>query len=253
MTLSHFAIPRWVVRRGLHTDHVADRDDREARSVGPTGRRLDRRRAGRSLAPAERVGAHHEVLLGVDGKSGADHALPPARGDVARTDLARHVAVARPGVADEDRVRRVVVERTPCLIGDDDLVESAAALERERAIARQGEELTATDRVAGAPCSRRGKGRPLDPLAVCHLTAVCHLNPRAPLVSIRREPGHFVAAGKPDRPHPTANSAADGTLGCPSQVAGPSARGFPRSGPLLMQSRKTIGRSADRPRIQHRF
>ena len=61
------------------------------------------------------------------------------------------VTVAGPCVAQQDRVAVVGVELAPRLVGDDDIVERHAAVERERA--GEAEELPMADWVALVPCA----------------------------------------------------------------------------------------------------
>src|SRR4029077_671147 len=63
---------------------------------------------------------------------------------------------------------------------------------------------------------------------------------------IRREPGHFFAAGSsPGRPHPTAS------CGWHLGLSVPGCRTLrPEAGPLLMQSAKTIGGLERQPRFR---
>ena len=119
-------------RAPLSLDHVADRDRREVGTVGPAGRRVDRRGAGRAATAAEYVLADHEEAVGVDRLTGADEDLPPARRVVGV--VARRVRVAGEGVADEDRVVALGGEFSPGLAGDLDFRESSTEFELERSV-----------------------------------------------------------------------------------------------------------------------
>ena len=91
---------------GLGAHHVADRDHREARAVRAAVDGVRRRRPGRALAAAEHVRAHDEPAVGVDRPARTDHPLPPARRRVPAPGRAGDVAVAGPGVAQQDGVGR---------------------------------------------------------------------------------------------------------------------------------------------------
>ena len=108
ITASSRSIPRCAGQRAVHGDEVADREQREVQAVRRAGRRVDRGRPGGAAAAAEQVGADHEEPVGVDRPAGADQVVPPAR---AASGAARGVGVPGQGVADEDRVGRVGVQR----------------------------------------------------------------------------------------------------------------------------------------------
>jgi hypothetical protein len=74
------------------------------------------------------------------------------------------MTVAGPRVAHQDGVTRVGVEVAPRLVGDRDVAQLAAALERERALCGDGEKLATTGWVTGTPRSR-------DRERVSHLTS----------------------------------------------------------------------------------
>ena len=114
--------------------------------------------AGRTLAAAEHVGAHDEVLVGVDRLAGPDRVVPPTRRGVATSGRPGGVAVAGPGVAHQHGVRGVGVEASPRLVGDHDVAQHHAAVEREAAIGGEREELAVTRIVARQPGAgwRRG-------------------------------------------------------------------------------------------------
>ena len=119
----------------------------------------------RALAAAEHVGAHDEVAVGVERLARADQAVPPTGGLVSLDQWPRRVAVARQRMAHEHRVAAVGIERTPCLVGDADVAERAAALEHERAIGRERQEPPFAGRVAGPPRPGRRQHRRMDPAA----------------------------------------------------------------------------------------
>ena len=67
---------------------VFDRQVREIQPVGEAGGRIDRCRARRTEAAAERIHADDEVAIGVDGLAGTDHLFPPARRGILRDEAA---------------------------------------------------------------------------------------------------------------------------------------------------------------------
>ena len=73
----------------------------------------------------------------------------PASGGPARP--AGGVAVTGPRVAQQHGVRAVGVERAPRLVGDGDVAQRRAAVERERMVGGEREEPPLTRRVAGPP------------------------------------------------------------------------------------------------------
>ena len=154
MTECQTAIAEVIGQSRLRAHHVADRDDREPAAVRLAVDRVRRRRPGRALAATEHVGAHDEPPVGVDRQPGPDRALPPAGGRVTVPGRAGGVAVAGPRVAQQDGVAWLVVERSPRLVGDDDVVERDAAVERERARSNV-EELAMAHGVAGTPRTAR--------------------------------------------------------------------------------------------------
>jgi hypothetical protein len=127
-----------VEQRDLRARHVGDGDDREV--CAPVGAvRLQAGRAGRAHAAAQHVGADDEEAVGIDRHAGANDQRPPggAAGDRVR---AGGELVAGQGVADDDDIALVGVERAPGLVGDLDVFERAAAIQL------QGPVGVATDR-----------------------------------------------------------------------------------------------------------
>src|SRR5207245_10405879 len=116
---------------GLRAHPVADRHDRKPRRVRTTVIGMGRGRTGRALAPAEHVGAHHEVLVGVERLPRTDELIPPAGRRMAVDRRAGGMAVTRARMADEDGVAGVYVERPPRLLRHCDLAEQTAALPGE--------------------------------------------------------------------------------------------------------------------------
>ena len=115
---------------------------------------MQRSRTRRSLTTAENVGAHDEPLVRVDGETRTDRTLPPTRRRVTEIGRTGDVTVARPGVAHQDRVARVGVERSPRLVRDDDAIEHLTRVEGQLAIERQ--ELPIPYRVGRTPGTRHG-------------------------------------------------------------------------------------------------
>ena len=125
--------------------------DREGGAVWPARVGIDRRRPGRPLAAAEHVGADDEVPFGVDRQRRADDALPPTRRGMAAAGGSGQVAVASPRVADQHRVGPGGVQLAPRLVGDGDVGEPAAVVERERTVGGDGQEAAPAGVVARAP------------------------------------------------------------------------------------------------------
>jgi hypothetical protein len=151
-------------RLGAH--HVPDRHHGEPRAPGPAVVGVGRRRSGRSLAPTQDVGAHHEPTLGVQGAARTDEGAPPPRRRVAVGELTGGMAVAGERVANQQGVVMAGRQLAPRLVGDDHALEQAAALEREGPVGRVGDEPAVSDRVAGTPRAghRQGAGvRPPEP------------------------------------------------------------------------------------------
>ena len=118
----------------LRRDPVFDGDHRKVSTVALAGFRVDRDRAGRSVAAAEIVHADDEELVGVKRLAGTDEIVPPA--DVARIVGidAGDVVTAGQGMADEDGVRARRVERAVGFVHEVETGQERAALERQRLI-----------------------------------------------------------------------------------------------------------------------
>ena len=92
--------------------------------------------------------------------------------------------------------------------------------EGERPVLREGEELAPTRGVTRSPCAGGRQRRQAERSPVCHLSppwrvwssCASGVSPDISLPPAHRRVGHIP------------QQAADGTLGCPSQVAGPSAQ-----------------------------
>jgi hypothetical protein len=114
-------------QRDLRARHVGDGDHREV--CAPVGAvRLQAGRAGRAHAAAQHVGTDDEEAVGIDRQAGTNDQRPPfgAAGDRVR---AGGELVAGEGVADDDDIALVGVERAPGLVGDLDMFEHAAAIQ----------------------------------------------------------------------------------------------------------------------------
>ena len=242
-----------VGERGLAAHPVADRHHREAAPprlavVGVRARRArwcpgsrrarwrTRRTSGRcrSAGPGP-MRLSHQPGVGCPGASGPAAWLSPVR--------AWHTSTA---------LRRVVVERAPRLVGDGDVAQHAAALEREGAVA----EATGTGgRRAGRPPARRrwpgaatggraGGRRAARTRPPCLPSAprpsVLLLRERTPSVGSR--PEHFVALSPGPHPHP---ERWESTLGVRPRLLDPADRATPDVGETLPSRRR---RTPDRSR-----
>ena len=122
-----------VDQRLLGAHHVAHGDDGEVQIVGFPGIGVDRTRTGRAGTAADDVRADHEVLVGVDVLARTDHRIPPAGFAVFGSVLAADVGVAREGMGDQHGVGAFGIERARRFVADIDLLEFAAAVERQNA------------------------------------------------------------------------------------------------------------------------
>ncbi len=89
------------------------------------------RRAGRSHAAPQHIGADDKIAIGINRLARADHLQPPsrlARARMARRDMLIHCQ----RVTDQNRVAAIVVERAIGFIGDIDRGQHRARIERER-------------------------------------------------------------------------------------------------------------------------
>ena len=144
----------------LGGDHVRDRDQRKAQAERFTGCRINILRSGRAHATGQDVYADDEVIVGIDGPAGADNPFPPARPAGDRM-IFGDILVARQGVADEDRIRVIGVQRPVSLVGDRERPEELARGEPHRfagaehkPMARQvGDRRFDCDARAGAVCA----------------------------------------------------------------------------------------------------
>ena len=158
------ADPEVVGQQGLRPDHVADRHHREAGPVAPAVGRVDVGGAGRALAAAHHVAAHHEVAVGVDRLARADHVGPPARSGMGRAAVAGRVRVPGERVAHQHRVGGPFVEPAPGLVGQPHLGQPAAPLQREGPAVGDGHEPAVAGGVAGLPgAGDRQPGREAPP------------------------------------------------------------------------------------------
>jgi hypothetical protein len=114
----------------LRPHHVADGHGREIRAPQHSGAALARAAgAGAAHAPAQDVGADHEIPLGVHRPPWPHHRVPPA-GLSGQGVALRHVLVAGQGVADQHRVAPRRVQRSIRPIRDRHAPEPRAAVER---------------------------------------------------------------------------------------------------------------------------
>ena len=102
-----------IKQKAGHRGLVRDGDVREGGAIGRPGLRIGRGWSGGAVAAAEQVEAHHEVVVGIDGLAGTDHAVPPAFLDLPVPQVAGFgkggveagdVLGAGEGVKDQDRI-----------------------------------------------------------------------------------------------------------------------------------------------------
>ena len=106
-----------VEQHCLRPHHVCDGDDRKRQAIGFAGGGVDVLRPSRAHAGAKNILADHEIAIRVDGEARSDHGEPPA--GLARDGVgACRILVAGQGVADEDHIGLVGVERAVSLISD---------------------------------------------------------------------------------------------------------------------------------------
>ena len=115
------------------------------------------RGTGAALATAEHVRADEEVAAGVERLARPDEVLPPAAGGMAGPRRSLDVGVAGQRMADQHRVRAVVVELSPRLVGERGLAQHAPTLEGEGTGLADGHEAPAPRRVARLPGARHRK------------------------------------------------------------------------------------------------
>ena len=119
-----------VEQHRLRSRHVADRDHGKAHRVR-VAIRCKCFRPRRSHAPANRVDRDHAKAVRIDRLARPDHPRPPA-GFAGNRMRRGDVLVARQRVTDQDRIRRIGIERAIALIGQLDRRERAATIQRER-------------------------------------------------------------------------------------------------------------------------
>ncbi len=232
-TASQRGMPRWSATAAwLRTMSRIDTTGKSG-AVGPAGRGVHRRRAGRALAAAEHVHTDDEVAVGVERPAGTDHGVPPPRGRVAGRGAAGDVAVPGDGVADEHGVGPRGIQLAPGLVGDGDAAELAAALEDERATVGQGEELPVAHGVTGAP--RAGDRQLTAPVA--HVAPPSSLGGRT-LRYVERD--DFVASceatSPPRRVAPWVSAPGCRTRSPGSLLMSLGRRGYPRPGSYRKRS-----------------
>ena len=117
--------------RGLEAGarDVLDGQFREIQPIGLARGRVDRRGAGGAEAAAERVHAHHEEAVGVDGAAGADHLFPPAGVGIFR----RRGGMRRRRQSGEqqDGIAALAVQLAPAFIGNLRAAQHATAAQVE--------------------------------------------------------------------------------------------------------------------------
>ncbi len=121
-----------VGQPGLAVHPVFDGNDRKTGAVALAGFRVDAGRAGGAVAAAEVVQADDEEAIGVDGLTGADAVVPPARFAIVGAVVAGGVVMAGQGVADQHRVAGAGVELTVGLVDQLVAVQRRAAGQGKR-------------------------------------------------------------------------------------------------------------------------
>ena len=201
-------MPRMVGQAGLGTDHVADRD---ARGTGcrTACRRPDAATPGRSSPGSRRARWRRRRTTGrcrspCPGRSRSSH--HPSR-RMAVPHRPGGVAVAGPRVAEQHGVAGAVVERAPGLVGDGHVVEGHSAIERERSVAGNCDELAMAGIVAGTPRARDREGcaMPFVPSSCRCAPDTCDVRARAE-ASLPCSAGHIPARRQ------------EGTVGLPPRL-----------------------------------
>ena len=121
-------------RLGAH--HVAHGHHRKAQVPRLAGRRIAGERAGRAHAAAQHIDADDEVVRRIEHLARPDQALPPAFLAGHRM-LFGHELVEGQGMADQDGVGLLRIERAVGLVGHPIGAELDAAVEPERALDAQ--------------------------------------------------------------------------------------------------------------------
>ena len=157
----------------LGTDRVTDGDERESGTPMLASARVsfgnDAGRTGRTVATAQNIGGNHEVSVGVDDRSGAYDALPPAVGFDSADEGRRHIRGGHPAgdmrvagerMQNQDGVIASLIESTPGFVADGDLRQSNTGFKLKVADG-QLTQVTLRLRVFGAVAghgNRRGHG-----------------------------------------------------------------------------------------------
>ncbi len=144
-----------VDQPALQPHHVPDRDDREFQAIGLPGRGVGAAGTGRSHAAAQHVGRNHEIAAGIDRQARPHHHLPPA-GLAGDGVLVGHELVAGEGMADQDGVGLLGIQRAVGLIGQGDAGELRPAIERQPPVAELEALAGQIGRRAGGKDGERG-------------------------------------------------------------------------------------------------
>ena len=121
-----------VGEHGLGSHPVLDRHGGERRPVRVPGCGIDGTRSGAAVTAAEVVQTDDEAAVRVDGLAGAYAHVPPTGFVVLHAVIAGRVMVSGQGVADQNSVRFVGVERSVGLVDDLEIRQPDTALQIDR-------------------------------------------------------------------------------------------------------------------------
>ena len=146
----------------LGADHVANGHPGEPRTVGAGRAGLRVRRSGGALTAAQHVGAHHEVMVGIDCGARTNHVVPPAGCGMGRASPPGSMAVTGQRVWHQHGIGGRRVQLSPRLVGHHHLRQPAACLQLKAAASPHRCKLAAPRRIArhpGAAHRNRAGGR----------------------------------------------------------------------------------------------
>ena len=136
----HVGNAEMIEQAGLRPHHVGDGDDGKVEPVRAPGGGIDGARPGRAHAPADDIGAQHEIAIGVDRLAGPDHGVPPAGLAGDGMDVG-DVLIAGQRMAHQHEVGLGGIEFAIGLIGDGKRRKLGPAIERQRLVRREVHDL----------------------------------------------------------------------------------------------------------------